>query len=389
VRKGYPNMEKFTLFCANLAILLVFSASFFALAGKFGQQQPFWRTWSLANLLLALSLGVFSMEAHLPPFAVFLVPNALLLLGFGLHWNAARQFAGHDADHSRLWLPVVALAAVAVPAMLNGSYSTVYIATNLLVMVLAGMTALVYAGKDFGGLISRYGMVFAFVLMAAEGAIRATHGLVLGAIMGVGLIDDVVLITHLLVSLVFVALAGAFGVGISFERTARQQQEIAIRDPLTGIYNRREFDRRLEAMLSARSGATFGLVQFDLDYFKKVNDRYGHVAGDDALIAVAGLIRDNIRDSDCIARLGGEEFGVLLPDVGRDGAIAIAERIRSLVETLPLGFASDGYRLTVSAGLYHGTGGQLTCRSLMQAVDRSLYRSKDNGRNQISFAEAA
>lgn len=382
-------MEKFTLFCANLAVLLVFSASFLAIARKFGQQQPYWRTCSLANFVLALSLGVFALEAHLPSLIVFVLPNALLVLGFGLHWTAARQFAGLDADRSRLWLPVVAVAAVAVPAMVNGSYSTVYIFTNLLVMALAGMSALTYAGKGYGGLMSRYGMVFAFVLMAAEGAIRAAHGLALGGIMEVGLIDDIVLATHLLVSLVFVALAGAFGVGISFERTARQQQEIAIRDPLTGIYNRREFDRRLEEMLSAQTEATFGIMQFDLDYFKKVNDQYGHIAGDDALIAVARLIRDNIRDSDCIARLGGEEFGVLLPDVGRNGAIAIAERIRSLVETLPLDFASDGYRLTVSAGLYHGTGSQLTCRSLMQAVDRSLYRSKNNGRNQISLAEAA
>jgi diguanylate cyclase (GGDEF)-like protein len=237
--------------------------------------------------------------------------------------------------------------------------------------------------------MSRYGLVLAFVLMAAEGATRAVHGLSLGAAMGAGLTDDAVLATHLVVSLAFVTLAGIFALGISFERTAGKLEEIARRDPLTGIYNRREFDRRLDELLAAKSGATFGVLQFDLDYFKKINDQFGHAAGDDALVALAGLISRNIRDSDCLARLGGEEFGVLLPDVGRDGALKIAERIRHLVETMPLAFAGDSYRLTVSAGLYHGTGGQMGRRNLMQAVDQGLYRSKNNGRNQVSLAEAA
>jgi diguanylate cyclase (GGDEF)-like protein len=381
-------METFTLFFANMTILLVLSASFLCLARK-SDDQGYWRILAAANLLLALALGVFALETYLPMVAVFLVPNLLLVLGFSLHWNAASQFAGHGMPLWRLWAPAVALAAINVPAMITGSYSLVYVATNLMVMALAAMTASTYAGKDLGGLMSRYGLVLAFVLMAAEGATRAVHGLSLGAAMGAGLTDDAVLATHLVVSLAFVTLAGIFALGISFERTAGKLEEIAHRDPLTGIYNRREFDRRLDELLAAKSGATFGVLQFDLDYFKKINDQFGHAAGDDALVALAGLISRNIRDSDCLARLGGEEFGVLLPDVGRDGALKIAERIRHLVETMPLAFAGDSYRLTVSAGLYHGTGGQMGRRNLMQAVDQGLYRSKNNGRNQVSLAEAA
>lgn len=381
-------MEIFTLFCANLTILLVLSVSFFVLARKF-PDQAWWQTWSLANLALALSLGFFALETHLPLMTVFVVPNLLLLLGFGLHWQAARRFAGIDATASRLWVPVGLLAAVNVPALVTGNYSLVYIATNLIVAVLAGTTALAYAGKGFGGLVSRYGMVLGFALMAAEGAIRAAHGLLLGNAMGAGLTDDMVLITHLLVSLVFVTLSGAFALGISFERAAREQQDIASRDPLTGIYNRREFDRRLDALLQARSGAAFAVLQLDLDFFKQINDRYGHVSGDEALVAVAELIRNNVREGDCFARLGGEEFGLLLPDIDRNCALAIAERIRRLVETMKLDFTNDDLRLTVSAGLYHGTGGDLNSRSMMRIVDQGLYRSKNNGRNQVSLAEAA
>jgi diguanylate cyclase (GGDEF)-like protein len=381
-------METFTLFFANMTILVVLSASFLGLARKF-DDQAYWRALSAANLLLAMALGVFALESHLPLVSVFLLPNLLLVLGFALHWNAASQFAGHATPLHRLWVPAVALAAINVPALITGSYSLVYVATNLMVMVLAAMTASTYAGKDLGGLISRHGLVLAFVLMAAEGATRAVHGLSLGGAMGAGLTDDAVLATHLVVSLVFVTLAGIFALGISFERTAGQLREIARRDPLTGIYNRREFDRRLDELLLAKPDGTFGVLQFDLDYFKKINDQFGHAAGDDALVALAGLIRRNIRDGDCLARLGGEEFGVLLPNVGRDGALKIAERIRHLVETMPLEFAGDGYRLTVSAGLYHGTGKKMSRRSLMQAVDQSLYRSKNNGRNQVSLAEAA
>lgn len=381
-------MEKFTLFCANLTILLALSAAFAMLARKFADH-PYWRTLSLANLLLALSLGFFALEAYLPLISVFVVPNLLLLLGFGLHWTAASRFAGHRPPVWRLWLPLVAIAAINVPALALGSYSLVYVATNLLVMAIAGATALTYAGKDFRGLVSSYGLLFGFLLMAVEGAIRSVHGLALGGAMGAGLADDVVLVAHLLVSLVFVTLAGSFALGMSFERTAREQQDIARRDPLTGIFNRREFDRRLKATLEGDSDTSFAVLQLDLDFFKQLNDRYGHVAGDEALVAVANLIRNNIREGDCFARLGGEEFGLLLPDVDRESAIAIAERIRRLVESLQLDFAHDGFRLTASAGLYHGTGARLNQRSLMQAVDRSLYRSKDNGRNQVSLAEAA
>lgn len=381
-------MEIFTLFCANLTILLVLSASFLVLARKF-PDQAWWPTWSLANFALALSLCFFALESHLPQMAVFVVPNLLLLLGFGLHWQAARRFAGLDAPAARLWLPVGLLAAVNVPALVFESYSLVYITTNLLVMVLAGTTALAYAGRGFGGLVSRYGMVLGFVLMAAEGAIRAAHGLALGDAMGAGLTGDIVLTIHLLVSLVFVTLSGAFALGMSFERIAREQQDIASRDPLTGIYNRREFDRRLDALLQARSGTAFAVLQLDLDFFKQINDRYGHVSGDEALVAVTDLIRKNVREGDCFARLGGEEFGLLLPDIDRSCALGIAERIRRLVETMKLDFVNDGFRLTVSAGLYHGTRADLDRRSMMHAVDQGLYRSKNNGRNQVSLAEAA
>ena len=381
-------MEIFTLFGANLTILMVLSASFLVLARKF-PDQTWWRAWSLANFALALSLCFFALEPHLPKMTVFVVPNLLLLLGFGLHLQAARRFAGIDVHASWLWLPVAVLTAVNVPALVIDNYSLVYIATNLLVLVLAAKTALAYAGKGLGGLVSRYGMVLGFVLMAAEGAVRAAHGVALGDAMGAGLTNDIVLTTHLVVSLVFVTLSGAFALGITFERTAREQRDIASRDPLTGLYNRREFDRRLDAMLQARSGAAFAVLQLDLDFFKQINDRYGHVSGDEALVAVADLIRNSVREGDCFARLGGEEFGLLLPDVDRNCALGIAERIRRLVETMTFDFASDGFRLTVSAGLYHGTGGDLDSRGMMQAVDRSLYRSKNNGRNQVSLAEAA
>ena len=381
-------METFTLFFANMTILMVLSVSFFGLA-RTSDDGPYWRTLSVANLVFALALGLYALEERIPLMGAFLVPNLLLVFGFSLHWNAASRFVGQPPVMSRYWLPAATVTAFAVAALAQGSYGPVYIGTNLLVVVLAGATALSYAGKPLSGLKSRYGLVLAFLLMVVEGTVRTVHAFTLESAMGVGLTNDLILTAHLLVSLAFVTLSGAFALGISFERTARQQREFASRDPLTGVYNRAEFNRRLEALLSVRTGASFAILQFDLDHFKRLNDRYGHVAGDDALIAVTGVIGKSIREGDCLARLGGEEFGVLLPNVDRDLAIAIAERIRRTVETMPLDFASDGYRITLSAGLYHGTGGQMTGRSLMQTVDQSLYRSKNNGRNQVTLAEAA
>jgi diguanylate cyclase (GGDEF)-like protein len=173
-------------------------------------------------------------------------------------------------------------------------------------------------------------------------------------------------------------------------------RELADSDALTGLANRRRFEDTLtfEYERARRSGLPFSLILLDVDYFKKFNDRYGHVAGDDCLRRVAGAIATGPRrPTDLAARYGGEEFAVILPDTDREGARAVAENIRLAVETLnmPHDDSLTGC-VTVSLGVHTShpaTEADTTCPlACIEAADRLLYQAKKDGRNCVVVSPA-
>ncbi|TDQ81509.1 diguanylate cyclase (GGDEF)-like protein [Dongia mobilis] len=176
------------------------------------------------------------------------------------------------------------------------------------------------------------------------------------------------------------------------ERLIAELRSLAETDSLTGLSNRRAFvelaQRELRRM--QRRGGAMTLLMIDIDYFKRVNDTHGHPAGDAVLREVAGLVRGSLRDVDISARLGGEEFGVLLADGDPAQVPDLAERLRHVIAThdmhLPDG---SSLRVTASFGVAVATGAELTETSLerlMAAADRALYRAKGEGRNRVVMA---
>ena len=140
------------------------------------------------------------------------------------------------------------------------------------------------------------------------------------------------------------------------ELEARYQMRLAegaIQDPLAGLYNRRHFEERLVAELAAaqRHGRPVSLLLIDIDHFKTINDTYGHLAGDEALKHVGGVLHDALRKEDVLARFGGEEFVVVARETGLDGGKALGERIRGAVERSRLTFQGKDVGLTVSIGV--------------------------------------
>lgn len=171
-------------------------------------------------------------------------------------------------------------------------------------------------------------------------------------------------------------------------QTAAALLDLATHDTLTGFFNRRFFmenaRQTIEATRRAHAGA-LSVLMLDLDHFKRVNDTWGHAAGDAALARFADTIRAHVRSSDLVARLGGEEFAILLPRATADQAMRIAEKLRHAVANTPA--TPDVPAITVSIGVSSLGGATDTLDRLLDRADKALYRAKANGRNCVQAAQ--
>lgn len=181
------------------------------------------------------------------------------------------------------------------------------------------------------------------------------------------------------------------------EKTQKQllRQNMMLRersmvDELTGLYNRRFFERSLAYELERfrRYTHPIGVLLFDIDFFKKVNDLYGHGVGDMTLRVVSDVAKQTVRTADLIARHGGEEFAALLPETNLEGAAVTAERLRNAVEAACVEAGKTTVRVTVSVGVGAVEG---VCTKdadeIMRLVDAALYRAKEFGRNRVEVAD--
>ena len=166
----------------------------------------------------------------------------------------------------------------------------------------------------------------------------------------------------------------------------------AVTDPLTGTYNRRYANTHLDALIDScrEKGSDLAVMILDLDRFKSVNDTYGHAAGDMVLREFAKRLQENVRSMDLVARMGGEEFMVVMPDIHPDMAQQIAERVRAATEAPDFTISDAGQQIPVTVSIgYAVLSRQETVFELMERADDALYRSKNGGRNRVTLAAAA
>jgi diguanylate cyclase (GGDEF)-like protein len=175
---------------------------------------------------------------------------------------------------------------------------------------------------------------------------------------------------------------------IKLADTMDQLRRLATRDELTGLFNRREFQRMIkdDAEQALKTGRPLSLVLLDIDHFKMINDTHGHPAGDAVLKHVASLLSAQVRDVDRVARYGGEEFAVFMADTPREQAGEAAERLRAMLNSMD--FEIDGKIIapTFSAGVASLPDNAKTPGELLQAADAALYHSKRTGRNRVTMA---
>ena len=277
--------------------------------------------------------------------------------------------------------------------------------------ITSGAVAYVLAGDARGLVLSVLAMILFF----------GTFGLTMAEVIGIGVYALLAFASAIGVSsrfnanasgyldaayalMVLIVLSGSIALNLRIQRIrAKLQQqrealaqalevnrELATRDELTGLINRRAMLdlMALEHSRSLRSGRPLLLAQLDIDHFKPINDQHGHATGDRALQAFAGTVRASLRDSDVLARWGGEEFVLMLTDTSADQARGLLERIRQAVQALEIAHSAGSLQLTVSIGLAQHLPGDTVERTLERA-DQALYRAKALGRNRVVVAPAA
>lgn len=185
-------------------------------------------------------------------------------------------------------------------------------------------------------------------------------------------------------------LLATIGTSLSLTlRNADAHQDLhnmALRDPLTGVFNRRALDEPLTRELKAglRYGAPACLMILDLDYFKTVNDRLGHTAGDLVLRELASLMTNTVREIDIVGRYGGEEFAIILPHTSVEQAQPLAERLRNRIETHAFDVEDGTVRLTASIGIAEVCNPAIaSIEDWVNAADAALYDAKAQGRNRV------
>ena len=277
--------------------------------------------------------------------------------------------------------------------------------------ITSGAVAYVLAGDARGLVLSVLAMILFF----------GTFGLTVAEVIGIGVYALLAFASAIGVSsrfnanasgyldiayalMVLIVLSGCIALNLRIQRIrAKLQQqrealaqalevnrELATRDELTGLINRRAMLdlMALEHSRSLRSGRPLLLAQLDIDHFKPINDQHGHAAGDRALQAFAGTVRASLRDTDVLARWGGEEFVLMLTDTSADQARGLLERIRQAVQALEIAHSAGSLQLTVSIGLAQHLPGD-TVEHTLERADQALYRAKALGRNRVVVAPAA
>lgn len=345
--------------------------------------ERFLLSWSIGIGCIVPAVAIYSLYIERPSVPVGCLAFLLQFLGFSFIYGAAYRFRTGESGRRRILGVFSVCAAMSLPWLIGGYDGLAFIILNLLIAACLVATAREYWQGRAEAPLPLTGIVILYLLMALSflfcaGVLIHDGKLVMGRAP-----ENWAENLNLIMAIMGITGIGAMSLALNQWRVAGNHHRAAMTDALTGLLNRRAlFDRYDEEAVTPHMAA----IAFDLDNFKSVNDRYGHAAGDVVLKVFADVLRDACGDAACMARLGGEEFVVVLDRTLPDRAQRIAERIRMdfAAKLIPIGRRS--ITCTVSAGIAFGRDDSASFDNLLSNADKALYTSKRAGRNRVSLA---
>jgi diguanylate cyclase (GGDEF)-like protein len=346
-----------------------------------GRSETHLLNWSLGLAFIVLGVAFFGGVVEDYDANFLLISFLLLITGFGLLYAGSARFCAGQAN----WRAVLAVIAVSVAATAIAfaiGYSGIgTIIGNVVIGALLMATARHYwaARTESPLMMTANATLYCIVAVSffACGYALARQGQFILTARPANWAEDI----NSIAIIVGLTGIGTLSLTLNQARIANRHKQDAMTDALTGLLNRRAILH--DPTNSVPVGTA--LVAMDLDHFKTINDRFGHDSGDQTLKAFADLILANIRSTDIAARIGGEEFCIILPDSNPRTSTTIAERIRAQIEAMTIPTASGSIRTTVSAGIAHSMGAE-TIQALLLRADEALYEAKAAGRNRVKTA---
>lgn len=343
--------------------------------------------WSQALVLQALGWGAFVLRGEVPDVVSVFVANLLLVSGMQRIDHAVGLYFGRPVPWRRdLALLLAALAWLVSFLWVWPHYTTRVVGMTafiVLPIVHAALTLLRRARRPYPP-ATRIVVFFLFVPVVVL-VLRALNQLFGTPIESIVTVDPTQIALHLVAALAPMATALGFVLMVA-SQLQDELREAASTDPLTGLANRRQVEALARPWIDDPAAPLSALL-IDVDHFKRVNDAFGHDAGDETLVWLGSHLRVHARRTDLVGRLGGEEFVMLLPNTGRAEALALAERLRASVAAVPIELGAHGeHPITISVGVAERGPADAEVRDLLRRADDAMYVAKRSGRNRVEVA---
>jgi len=343
--------------------------------------------WGCANLLRSLSIGLYGMYGVLPDVITITAADVILFSSYAVTWTGARIFDGRSPRPGSLitgatvWLLACQFPEFSQASAIRASLSAGIIATFM------WLTAYEFWRGRAEGLLSRWPAIF---ILFANGAVFLLRSPLIAQLAwqtDEGVFSSAWLTVISTESLLATISTAFILLAMAKERVELRHKTAAKTDALTGLANRGSFFQEA-ARLIASGNRPVALLMIDLDHFKSINDQFGHAVGDKVLKIFAQTSVGNLRPTDLVGRLGGEEFAVLLMNASQEGALLVAERLRSAFAAAAATVDGLPIHATASVGLSLLHSGQ-DMSALLDLADQALYRAKATGRNRVAQQQLA